>query len=720
MRFAIIITTLSLLPVACSSQSLSEAAQEWTVPAIELPAITQHPALACNSVELARLRAAYHSDGAEQRVVKALITRADRAVQSPAVFPPRGGQHNQWYQCDACQVALTTIDPAQHQCPSCQKIYTGEPYDDVIFSRTHNSNLQNMVAAAWAYAVTGTPAYADFAKSVLLGYSERYRDYPYHSANLSSDPQRNRSGGHLFEQTLNEAATFARTIGPAYDLIHSWEGLSQADHQMIRDGLLVPMLQNIARNRAGKSNWQTWHNAAFLWGGALLGDESWVRRAISEPENGFVFQMQTSVTEDGMWYENSWGYHFYTLSAMIEIAETARRLDIDLWSHPTLKKMFTVALDYAMPNGRFPRFGDDTDTSIAGVAGDLEYAYRAYQDPAMLPYLAASPNRESIMFGRTLGPPQALPQLPSKLFPAAGHAILRTRGEANLAAAITFGPYGGFHGHLDKLSFVLFSGARELGYDPGRARSQAYRLPIHRDWYKATLSHNTVLVDRKPQQPAAGKLVFFATTPDYAAVVTDCGEAYPGVRQRRLLCLTPTYLVVFDDLQSDAPHRYDWSYHNHATGVSCDVADQPVERLDPDFRGQEYLQHLQQGQTDQPLRVRFTDALGDTLLLVAQTPDNSSSGDTTITIADGVGASVVERIPLALVTRHGNTTQFAAVIAPTTAQLPAPVSAVHLHVQDGSYRIHIARGEATDVVTLGPLGNTSLEIDGQEIVWRAE
>ena len=491
MRYSIIVTTLSLWSLGNLSHTLVEAAEEWNVPAIELPTVTQHPALACDCVELARLREAYHSEGAEQRVVGALVARADRTIQSPAIFPPRGGQHNQWYQCDTCQIALKTIDSAHHQCPSCEKIYTGEPYDDVIFSHTHNGNLQNMVTAAWAYAITSKPTYADFARSVLLGYAERYPNYPYHAANLSQDQQGNRSGGHLFEQTLNEAAAFARTIGPAYDLIYDWDGLSQHDHETIRDGLVVPMLKNIARNAAGKSNWQTWHNAAFLWGGGLLGDEAWVRRAISDPENGFVFQMQASVTEEGMWYENSWGYHFYTLSAMIEIAETARRLNIDLWSHPALKKMFTVALDYTMPNGRFPRFGDDTDTSISGVAGDLEFAFRAYRDPAMLPYLAREPSRESVLFGRTPGPAQEPPQLTSKLFPGAGHAILRTHGEANLAAAVTFGPYGGFHGHLDKLSFVLFGCERELGYDPGRAQSslsladsprlvQSHTWPQHR------------------------------------------------------------------------------------------------------------------------------------------------------------------------------------------------------------------------------------------------
>ena len=135
-------------------------------------------------------------------------------------------------------------------------------------------------------------------------------------------------------------------------------------------------------------------------------------------------------------------------------------------------------------------------------------------------------------------PPQPGPRA-SKLFPGAGHAILRSSGEKGLAAAFTFGPYGGFHGHLDKLSFVLFGYGRELGVDPGRAKSQAYRLPIHSRWYKATLGHNAVLVDGQSQNPATGKLEIFAASGRYSAVVARCDEAYPGVHHRRLLCLTP-------------------------------------------------------------------------------------------------------------------------------------------------------------------------------------
>jgi len=154
--------------------------------------------------------------------------------------------------------------------------------------------------------------------------------------------------------------------------------------------------------------------------------------------------------------------------------------------------------------------------------------------------------------GREISSQLERPTATSQVFPGAGHAILRTRGESALTAAFTFGPYGGFHGHFDKLTFVLFGHQQELGVDPGRAASQAYRLPIHRRWYKATIGHNGVLVDGESQRPAQGRLELFAANDAYAAAAASCSAAYPGVEHNRLLVLTPTYLLEMTRGEFDA------------------------------------------------------------------------------------------------------------------------------------------------------------------------
>ena len=589
------VTMFALMLAASGSARCEEPAMSR----IALPKGAKHPCLACTPEELGRLQTAWKGRGAAHDVVAAVVARAKKVAGKPVSFPPRGGQHNQWYQCDACQMALVTVDDTHHRCPKCGKVYTGEPYDDVIFERQHYAILKGMADCAWAGAITGERRYSEHAAAVLKGYAERYARYPYHTNNWKNATSK--SGGHIFEQTLNEAAHLSTEIGPAFDLVLGSGVLSDADAGAIREGLIRPMLENMARHQAGKSNWQSWHNAGMVWGGALLGDASWVRRAVSDPANGFAFQMKASVGADGMWYENSWGYHFYTLHALVAAAEPARRLGIDLWKDPAFRRMFTLSARYAMPDGSLPRFGDDVHTSAASGPGLLECAWNATREEAIRGLLPARPGWESVMFGREPGAAAGATPLGSELFRGAGHAILRVKGEAAPVAAFTFGPYGGFHGHLDKLSFVLFGFGRELGVDPGRAASQAYRLPVHSEWYKATVGHNAVLVDGASQEPAEGRLEFFAASDACAAALASCDSAYKGVRHRRMLCLLPGYLLVVDELAADKPRRFDWIYHNRGTAAGCDAA-AAEGAAEWKLAGRQYIKHLQSGRTDGPVR----------------------------------------------------------------------------------------------------------------------
>lgn len=406
-----------------------------------------------------------------------------------------------------------------------------------------------------------------------------------------------------------------------------------------------------------------------------------------------------------MWYENSWGYHFYTLSGLVAMAEGCRRLGIDLWHDPTLEKMFTLPARYTMADGSLPRFGDDVNTSARGQAQLMEPAASAYGQAALADVLPVKPIWETVMFGRKLDSAAGTTsrvgdgRLSSGVFPGAGHAILRTDGPAGLTAAMTFGPYGGFHGHLDKLSFVFFGFGRELGVDPGRAASQAYRLPIHTDWYKATISHNAVIVDGQSQAPVEGKLLAFAANATHAAALAQCDSAYKGVRHRRLLCLTPTYLLVVDELSADTERRFDWVYHNRGTAVRCDVAGQPGQIVQegtrgPKFVGQEYIKNVKTGSTGDQVRVEFA---GDDV-----TTHLTAAGETgtEVRIGDGVGASVADRVPLAMLTRRARSVRFVAVIEPTAnGQKPAVTSVRADPGQDGLL-VKIPNGQAQDIVTL--------------------
>ena len=237
----------------------------------------------------------------------------------------------------------------------------------------------------------------------------------------------------------------------------------------------------------------------------------------------------------------------------------------------------------------------------------------------------------------------------------------------------------------------------------------AYRLPIHGGWYKATLGHNTVLVDRKSQAPAAGQLECFAANDDYGAVVAQCTAAYPGIRHRRALCLTPTYLLVFDDLAGAGEHTFDWVYHNQGTAAECPAAQKAMD-LGRAFAGAEYLDNVRTGVTADDIRVRFDGGQVATHLLL------SGVAGTEILTATGPGGSVLDRTPLVMATRRGAAARFAAVLEPVGAKQSPAVTRVSCETARGNVRITVSRGASSDCFEIAPGGGVSLAVDNKTVL----
>jgi hypothetical protein len=667
----------ALMSIAQSALA-EEKATQWNVPPITLKSPTKHPMIAATPEEIARLRDAWKKGGAEKEPLAERFARADAAIAADITFPPEGGHHNQWYQCTKCQLALKTVDATHHQCPKCQTVYSGFPFDNVLFSKTHSTNIKTAEDAAWTYTVTGEKKYADLAAKILTGYAERYLQYPMltnsvgdKSIDIGAEKNgKYKSAGHINNQTLGEAMLLI-PISISYDLIYDSGVLSDAQKKDVETKLIRAMADCINVHRAGKNNWQTWHNAAHLYAGAVLGDEALVKQAILDPKHGFVYQMSVSVSPEGMWYENSWGYHYYTLMALSHTAEGARRLGIDLYSHPLLKKMYLLAFDYQVSDGSLPRFGDAVQDSPNRPSVN-EAGYAVYKDPRLLPTLPAKPSFDSVLLGRDTTKaftPNMTTE--STLFPGAGHAILRTNGPAKLSAAMTFGPFGGFHGHFDKNTFVFFGHGQELGVDPGRAASQAYRLPIHSEWYRATVGHNGILVDGEGQKPSDGELISYAATPSHATVAAKpkpyknadgtLSKAYENVEHTRMLVLTPHYLLVVDNLKSldGKPHTFDWLYHNTGKSVECKLPEAKEELgANPGYK---YLADLKSftAQKDQPILITIPNEKVDTHIIMSSEPED------VVFTATGPVKSVDDRAPMLIVRRKGENVSFVTVIEPT-------------------------------------------------------
>jgi hypothetical protein len=367
---------------------------------------------------------------------------------------------------------------------------------------------------------------------------------------------------------------------------------------------------------------------------------------------------------------------------------------MDFYSDEMLQKMYLLAFDYRMADGSLPRFGDAVNDSPDNESVN-EPAYDVYRDRRLLASLPDEPSWEMIMAGRKVTRKTEALRATSKVISGAGHAILATDGPGKLTAAITFGPYGGFHGHYDKLSFVFFGYGQELAVDPGRAASQAYRLPIHQDWYKATTGHNAIIIDGQPQHEAGGRLLSYAATPSYAAVAADAGPAFGNINQRRFLMLAPTYLLVVDELRSTdgQEHIFDWLYHNKGTEASSALAgtDTKLGDVPP---GYSYLKDISafKVEGEKPFEVIFRDEHITTRLTML-----GHAGDELFT-ATGPLSSVADRVPMVIVRRKGKVVHFITVLEPVAPEKQQDVRELGL-IPGGNLSINIVRSGGEDRVS---------------------
>jgi hypothetical protein len=154
--------------------------------------------------------------------------------------------------------------------------------------------------------------------------------------------------------------------------------------------------------------------------------------------------------------------------------------------------------------------------------------------------------------------------------------------------------------------------------------------------------------------------------------------------------MTSAYLLVLDTLRSEVEHRYDWLCHNRAARAVCERAREQVDLADR-YPGGEYIRDARRGTTDGIVRVRFEDDVNVYLTMAAE-------NGTTITVGDGVGGSVTDRVPMAMIAREGQTACFAAVLEPVRAGSQPRVNGLQ-SAQEGDIRtVTVDLGGPTDEI----------------------
>ena len=487
-------------------------------------------------------------------ILDSLAGAVEQRREHPLAVPLLEGGHLHEYFCPRHNVMLD-FDwdrPTEHYCPLCgTKIVGNKRCDWAWVNVLHARNLDYLVASTYLYLATGERRYAEYIRDMLLDYAAKYPTYFEHNTDRVPTAL---NSGRMFGQSLDEAV-WASDAARAYSVAKSI--MTEREIAAIETGYLRVCAEMLLKRRGG-GNWQVWHNSGRIALGVALENDALIDVALNDPQCGYRHLMAGNVYDDGWWNEGSPTYHYYPLRAMLLSAEALRCRGIDLFGAKLLR-MFTSPAQGTYADLVFPAHNDGWHgESLTAQVRLYESAYADFRDPLLLDvlrrcYQVVPRNSYEALRnpdGEAMTGEGAIPV--SLVFEDLGVGILRS-GRRTLV--VKYGPYGGGHGHPDKLSISLHDGERELLPDLG---TSAYGVPAFRGWYRRTLAHNTVTVDGNDQRPATGRLQKFDAAPDGGTIVAACDEAAPGVAMERTVSLHGDKLRDSFVCRSDSLRTYDY------------------------------------------------------------------------------------------------------------------------------------------------------------------
>lgn len=282
---------------------------------------------------------------------------------------------------------------------------------------------------------------------------------------------------------------------------------------------------------------------------------------------------------DGGWAEgpNYWKWYIQRTFTWLFAARTA--LGIHIERRPFFRNTGYFKLYTNPPNSGMSPFGDAASESRPNAADKtiLWHVGELYGEPAFKWY--AEQVKGDLAFPLhpmfcgpekvRARPPADLPD--ARLFSDIGVAAMHSALEdptSDIMLLLKSSPYGSYsHSHADQNAFYLQAGGEPLFIDSGYY--PWYSSPHHHNWTRETKAHNCITYDGghgqvKRSKEAQGRILDFATGPDFHYAVGDATQAYGGALNRfirRVVFARPDVVFIFDDVASDEARRWEWWLH---------------------------------------------------------------------------------------------------------------------------------------------------------------
>ena len=557
-----------------------------------------------------------------RKLYQDLKDKADywRANFSESVEDISGWGHS--YVCPTCSSALKydLQKPGEHLCPECNVSYDNQAIREAWNSFRRHDITDGLKAAAMVCHVEGESAseYKEFILKVVTWYADHYDQFDEHGIWVGR--------AKLMGHTLDEACWGIKLLDALF--IAGIDPESE-QAQYFKKKLLVPMMRLIMSQPTNLMNISLWH-AAFATGVGVYYKDEFLLRPYARYERNGKRLILDNVTADGLWRENSFGYHYYALSAALSFYSYAKQADLaDEELSTMLLKAYVAPLKLLYPNGEMPATSDGWKYSIDSVTDIYKQVYFLFKDTPDADALAAvihfkepKPTANSLYFGIPPKPDYDL--LNQKSVHMSNNKQVMLRSEA----ACVFMKYGNLcagHSHPDALELSIFP----FSMDPG---SLSYGAVIHGEYFYVNASHSTFMLDGENQIRTACGIGEMSA--DGLAFKATVDGTYPGVTASRavqLKDLSAKTCEITDKtaINCDAEHQIDWIFH--AIGDFTANGTLTPDSIKENENGFKYFTNIQRWTGDSftctwnfegdQLTLKLPN-MADTTIYIATTPDN--------------------------------------------------------------------------------------------------
>ena len=509
-------------------------------------------------------------------IFKILQQPGSYPVETDCIIPEISrGNWGMYYYCpkDSHRLKFDWEKPSEHVCPICGAVYSGEPYDGAWETLVHNENADTALRRAYLYVLTQKPEDAAAVAQILTGYAEKYPNYREHGDILYNGP------GMAFAQTLDEAV-FLRKLGYAYDMVS--EVFSKKEQEFICKRLFRVGAEFLIQHREKQvHNHEVLIHSSIGILGLLLQEEEIIKQGLYVPF-ALLDQRKQGVLSDDFWFEGSFSYHQYALTAFYAYEIFARHTQYSPLQDLQYLRMAKKAKALLLEDNTMPALNDSRCLGQKFAADlTLEFSYYYYRDETLLQLLhiayQATPREsmESFFFGVETLPPCHRNEY-DNYHDEKGSGITVLRGREGRYLLVKHSPFGGEHDHYDRLGISFAAFGDQLCSDLGTV---PYGVPWHYDYYKNTGSHNTVMVNEENQPPQKCSVLAYECNQD--AVFLDClvqwnssyimppsfvikqwdEKAYAGTRYRRRILWKENYFIDVVTVQHPEVRCTDWVLH---------------------------------------------------------------------------------------------------------------------------------------------------------------